>query len=232
MGLGLQLVCWRDDFCVELGSRGMRVVRFDNRDVGRSSRLVEPGASPMGFLRRRAPETYSLGDMADDTAGLIAELGPKGTHVVGASLGALIAQETAIRHPDQGRSLVSIMGRPGDGKSGQVAKRMPVEFLRPGPADPAETLVAAFGRIDSLHRTAQDEDDARLMAARMARRGDGDDSGRGDPGSGTARDRRHRAHCPPLRRRLRDMILTLLRRHAGERGHKPPQGQDHRRRRS
>lgn len=190
MGLGLQLVCWRDDFCAHLVARGMRVVRFDNRDVGRSSRVVGPGVSPVGFLRRRARQTYSLGDMADDTAGLIAELEPNGAHVVGVSLGALIAQETAIRHPDLVRTLVSIMGRPGDGKSGQVAKRMLVEFLRPGPADPGEALVAAFGRIGSLHRTAQDDEDARLMVARMARRGDGDDSGRQLAAILNERDRR------------------------------------------
>jgi len=190
MGLGLQLVCWRDDFCAELAARGMRVVRFDNRDVGRSSRVVGPGVSPIGFLRRRAPETYSLGDMAEDTAGLIAELAPEGAHVVGVSLGSLIAQETAIGHPDLVRSLVSIMGRPGDGKSGQVAKRMLIEFLRPGPADPAEALVAAFGRIGSLNRTAQDDDDVRLMVARMARRGEGDDSGRQLAAILNERDRR------------------------------------------
>jgi len=190
MGLGLQLVCWRDDFCAQLAARGMRVVRFDNRDVGRSSRVDGPGVSAFGFLRRRAPETYSLGEMADDTAGLIAELAPMGAHIVGVSLGSLIAQETAIRHPNRVRSLVSIMGRPGDGKSGQVAKRMLVEFLRPGPIDPAEALVAAFGRIGSLHRTAQDDDDARLMVARMARRGDGDDSDRQLAAILNERDRR------------------------------------------
>jgi len=190
MGLGLQLVCWRDDFCTELADRGMRVVRFDNRDVGRSSRVAGPGVTALGFLRRRAPQTYSLGDMADDTAALIAELAPAGAHVVGVSLGSLIAQETAIRHPDLVRSLVSIMGRPGDGKSGQVAKRMLIEFLRPGPADPAESLVAAFRRIGSLHRTERDDQDARVMVTRMARRGEGDDSGRQLAAILNERDRR------------------------------------------
>lgn len=190
MGLGLQMVCWRDDFCAELVGRGLRVVRFDNRDVGRSSRIAGPGVSPVGFLRRRAPETYSLGDMADDTAGLIAALAGNGAHVVGVSLGSLIAQETAIRHPDRVRSLVSIMGRPGDGKSGKVARRMLIEFLRPGPADPAENLVAAFGRIGSLNRTDQDDEDARVMVARMARRGGGDDSSRQLAAILNERDRR------------------------------------------
>ncbi|MEJ7772003.1 MAG: alpha/beta hydrolase, partial [Geodermatophilaceae bacterium] len=157
MGLGLQMVWWRDDFCAELVRRGMRVVRFDNRDVGRSSRVQGRGVSAVGFLRRRATPTYSLGDMADDTAGLIEQVAPQGAHVVGVSMGSLIAQEVAIRHGAGTRSLVSIMGRPGDGRSGTVAKRMLVEFIRPPATDPVRGLVAAFGRIGSIGRTEQDD---------------------------------------------------------------------------
>ncbi|MDQ3477204.1 MAG: alpha/beta hydrolase, partial [Actinomycetota bacterium] len=118
MGLGLQMVWWRDDFCAELAERGLRVVRFDNRDVGHSTRVRGPGVSAFGFLSRRATATYSVGDMADDTAGLIEQVAPDGAHVVGVSLART-------------RSLVSIMGRPGDGRSGTVAKRMLIEFVRP-----------------------------------------------------------------------------------------------------
>lgn len=190
MGLGLQMVWWRDDFCVELARRGMRVVRFDNRDVGRSSRVPGPGVSAVGFLRRRATATYSLGDMADDTAGLIEHVAPEGAHVVGVSLGSLIAQEVAIRHGARTRSLVSIMGRPGDGRSGTVAKRMLVEFIRPGSTDPAEGLVASFGRIGSVGRTAQDDEDVRVAVRRSMRRGSGEDSGRQLAAILNERDRR------------------------------------------
>lgn len=178
MGLGLQMVWWKDDFCAELVNRGFRVVRFDNRDVGKSSHVPGPGVSALGFLRRRATATYSLADLADDTAGLIAAVAPDGAHVVGVSLGSLIAQEVAIRHPGRTRSLVSIMGRPGDGRTGTVAKRMLVEFVRPGPIDPIEGLVATFRRIGSLFRSEQDDEDVRLAARRSMSRSSADDSGR------------------------------------------------------
>ncbi|WP_375500343.1 alpha/beta fold hydrolase [uncultured Jatrophihabitans sp.] len=99
-------------------------MRFDNRDVGRSTSFSGPGPSPVQLLTRRAPVTYRLEDMADDTAGLIRHVAPAGAHVVGVSLGSMIAQATAIRHRGLVRSLVSIMGRAaireeGDG-SGNV----------------------------------------------------------------------------------------------------------------
>lgn len=178
MGLGLQLVWWRDDFCAELVERGMRVIRFDNRDVGRSTRVPGPGVGAFGFLRRRATTTYTLGEMADDTAGLITALAPTGAHVVGVSLGSLIAQEVAIRHPGLTKSLVSIMGRPGDGRTGKVAKRMLFEFLRPGPVDPVKALIASFNRMGSINRGPEDDEDVRVVVERSLSRGDGDDSGR------------------------------------------------------
>ncbi len=190
MGLGLQMVWWRDDFCSELVRRGMRVVRFDNRDVGRSTHVQGPGVSALGFLRRRATATYGLGDMADDTAGLIAHVAPQGAHVVGVSLGSLIAQEVAIRHPARTRSLVSIMGRPGDGRSGTVAKRMLLEFIRPPSTDPVEGLVASFSRIGSISRTAHDDEDVRVAVRRSMRRGSGEDSGRQLAAILNERDRR------------------------------------------
>lgn len=178
MGLGLQMVWWRDEFCADLAGRGFRVVRFDNRDVGRSSRLSGPGVSALGFLRRRAPVTYTLDDMADDTGALVGHLAPGGAHLVGVSLGSFVAQATAIRHPGRVRSLVSIMGRPGDGRSGRVAGRMKLEFLRPASGSPEESLVRSFRRIGSLGRTAADDDEVRVLVRRSAERSR-DDSGGG-----------------------------------------------------
>lgn len=182
MGLGLDLLWWREDFCSDLAARGFRVVRFDNRDVGRSTHVDGPGVSALGFLRRRATPSYTLGDMADDAAGLIAALDPRGAHVVGVSLGSFIAQEIAIRHPQRTLSLVSIMGRPGDGRTGKVSRRMIPEFLRSGPRDAAgqvEHLVKQFHRIGSRGRTAQDDEDVRAIMPRSARRDDGDGTGAG-----------------------------------------------------
>ncbi len=179
MGLGLSMEWWRDDLCAGLADRGFHVVRFDNRDVGRSTHVGGPGISGWQFLRRRTDPVYTLGDMADDAAGLIAHVAPGGAHIVGVSLGAMVAQEVAIRHPDRTRSLVSIMGRPGDRRSGKVALGMVPEFLRPPSADPVEGMVRSFRRIGSSGRTAEDDDDVRVTMRRASGRGTGDGSGGG-----------------------------------------------------
>jgi pimeloyl-ACP methyl ester carboxylesterase len=178
MGLNLSMEWWRDDFCADLVARGFHVVRFDNRDVGRSTHVRGPGITAWEFLRRRANPVYTLGDMADDAAGLIAHVDPRGAHVVGASLGSMVAQEVAIRHPQLTRSLVSIMGRPGDGRTGKVSWQRVPDFLRPPPADPVEGMVAAFRRIGSADRTAQDDEDVRVTMRRALRREVGDGSSR------------------------------------------------------
>lgn len=178
MGLGLDMLWWRDEFCAELVGRGLRVVRFDNRDVGRSSRLDGPGPTPLQYLTRRAPVSYTLEDMADDAGALIAHVAPAGAHVVGVSLGAMIAQAIAIRHALHVLSLTSVMGRPGDGRSGKSSRRMITEWLRPAPADPVEGMVATFRRIGSTGRTPADDHDVRTILARSAIRGDDSGSGR------------------------------------------------------
>jgi pimeloyl-ACP methyl ester carboxylesterase len=171
MGLRLSYDWWREDFCDELAARGRFVVRFDNRDVGRSTHLAGRGISPWGLLTRRARPVYSLGEMADDAAAVIAEVVPSGrAHVVGASLGAMVAQEVAIRHPDATSSLTSIMGRPGDGRTGKVSWRRVPDFLRPPAADPVEDMVRAFRRIGSATRTPEDDEDVRVTMRRAAGR--------------------------------------------------------------
>lgn len=153
-------------------------MRFDNRDVGRSTRFAGPAPSALQFADPPpAPDVLSR-DMAADTAALIGHASPAGAHVVGASLGALIAQATAIGHPAQVRSLVSIMGRPGDGRSGAMAKRMLLEWFRPPSGEPIEAMVATFRRIGSVGRTAADDDDVRTIMDRSAIRGDDTGSGR------------------------------------------------------
>lgn len=179
MGLGLDLCWWRDAFCADLAAAGFRVVRFDNRDVGRSTHVRGPGVSALGFLRRRAEASYTLGDMADDAGGLLREIAPGGAHVVGASLGAFVAQEIAIRHPSRTLSLTSIMGRPGDGRTGKVAKTKMLEFLRPASGDPVEGMVKTFRRIGSKDRSAEDDEDVRIAVRRSAGREHGDGSGPG-----------------------------------------------------
>lgn len=178
MGIGLDLLWWRDDFCADLVRRGLRVVRFDNRDVGRSTRLVGPGARGIYYLTRRPKTSYTLADMADDTGALIEHVAPGGAHVVGVSLGSLIAQATAIRHADRVHSLVSIMGRPGDGRSGKMSKILMLQSIRPVPADPIESMIATFARIGSQGRTDADDEDLRDIVPRSSFRGDDTGSSR------------------------------------------------------
>ena len=120
MGLGAQMILWDEEFCEALAQRGYRVFRFDNRDVGRSTKLEGAGmpnvASALADVAqgRKPSAAYTLHDMADDTAGLIGALGIDAAHVVGASMGGMIAQTLAIRHPKRVRTLTSIMSTTGN----------------------------------------------------------------------------------------------------------------------
>ena len=111
MGLGVQMLGWDAEFCELLAGRGFRVVRFDNRDVGRSTK-IEGGPRPdvmAAAMGDASSASYTLDEMADDCAGLLDHLGVEAAHLVGASQGGMIAQTLAIRHPERVLSLVSIM---------------------------------------------------------------------------------------------------------------------------
>jgi pimeloyl-ACP methyl ester carboxylesterase len=132
MGLGTQMIGWREDFCRELVDRGFFVIRYDNRDSGRSTHLDSARPpTPGQLLRRRIPNpAYTLTDMADDAAGLLDALEIEAAHVVGASMGGMIAQTLAARHPERVLSLTSIMSNTGSRWSGQAAFRLWPFFLR------------------------------------------------------------------------------------------------------
>jgi pimeloyl-ACP methyl ester carboxylesterase len=111
MGLGTQMLAWHDDLCALLVDRGFFVVRFDNRDIGLSTHLHDaPAPNLMAALGGdTSSASYRLEDMADDTAALLDALGIDSAHVVGASMGGMIAQTLVITHPERVRSLTSIM---------------------------------------------------------------------------------------------------------------------------
>src|SRR5450631_2446298 len=114
MGLGTQMIAWQEDFCLELAARGLHVVRFDNRDIGRSTHVVgRPPTIPQLLTRSSRAARYTLAAMADDTAGLLERLELAPAHVIGASMGGMIAQTLASHHPRAVRSLVSIMSNTG-----------------------------------------------------------------------------------------------------------------------
>lgn len=120
MGIGAQMIQWDEDFCRALSTEGYRVIRFDNRDVGQSSILDHLGTPDINKLMvqralgRRIKAPYTLDDMADDSAGLLDALGIESAHVVGMSLGGMVAQCLALKHPERVRSLCIIMSAPGE----------------------------------------------------------------------------------------------------------------------
>ena len=126
MGLGGQMIAWPDEFCEQLASRGLRVIRFDNRDCGRSTHLADTQPpSTWSILRRRPrPAGYTLDHMATDAIGLLDHLGIQKTHLIGASMGGMIAQVIAARAPRRVRSLTSIRSSTGSRWRGQPKARM------------------------------------------------------------------------------------------------------------
>ncbi len=136
MGLGTQMVAWDEDFCAALAKRGLHVVRFDNRDIGHSTHLTgEPPTVAQLLTRSRRAARYSLADMAEDAATLLERLSLSPAHVIGASMGGMIAQTLAARHPASVRSLVSIMSNTGSLLNGQPSLRVYSTFLRAAPRE-------------------------------------------------------------------------------------------------
>jgi pimeloyl-ACP methyl ester carboxylesterase len=132
MGLASQMLLWDDGFCEQLAARGFRVIRFDNRDVGRSSQLKGQPTPTRWQLLRRSPRgaAYTLEDMAADSVGLLDALGVKAAHIVGASMGGMIAQLVAIHYPDRVLSLVSIMSTTGNRQVGKPQPKMMMRLMR------------------------------------------------------------------------------------------------------
>jgi pimeloyl-ACP methyl ester carboxylesterase len=130
MGLAAQMILWDDEFCQQLALRGFQVIRFDNRDVGRSSKLT--GGGPLTpvellklrFLRIPLAAPYKLLDMADDVIGLMDALGIQSAHLIGASMGGMIAQEIAINYPRRVRTMISIMSTTGNSRLPQPSREV------------------------------------------------------------------------------------------------------------
>jgi pimeloyl-ACP methyl ester carboxylesterase len=172
MGLGFQLVHWPEEFCRLLAAEGFFVVRFDNRDAGRSTHL--PG--------RR----YTLEDMAGDAVGLLDVLGIDSAHVVGASLGGMIAQTMAVRHPDRVRSLASLMSTTGRRGAGRTSLRVLRHAVGRRPRTEQEAVERRVRVFEAIGSTGfeQDTDEIRRVTALAFRR---------DPDAREGRRRQHRA---------------------------------------
>ncbi|MET0235801.1 MAG: alpha/beta fold hydrolase [Kibdelosporangium sp.] len=171
MGLGGPMIWWDDELCELMAARGFYVIRFDNRDCGRSQSMTGRASLVGSFLRQ--PPPYSLDDMADDAAGLLDHLGLDSAHVTGVSLGGMIAQTLAIRHPQRVRSLVSVMSTTGGKLVGWPSPRVLPLVLGKSPAGReayVDTVLATFKVLGSPGFPG-DEDRMRTRAIRTFERG-------------------------------------------------------------
>jgi pimeloyl-ACP methyl ester carboxylesterase len=174
MGLATQMLGWHEDFCRELAGRGFFVIRYDNRDVGRSQAMTGRAPSVFQLLRRdKRAASYTLEDMAADAAGLLDHLGVERAHVVGASMGGMIAQTMAARFPERVLSLVSMMSNTGARWSGQPSPRLYPVLLKTPPREREayqRHAVWVFSKIGSPG-FERDDDDLRSVAGMSFDRG-------------------------------------------------------------
>jgi pimeloyl-ACP methyl ester carboxylesterase len=175
MGLATQMIAWDEEFCALLAERGFRVVRFDNRDIGRSTKLRSAGVAGRFdmLVGRRGTAPYLLRDMAADTFGLMDHLGIDSAHLVGASMGGMIAQTAAIERPERVRSLTSIMSTTGSRRVGHPSYRTFGLLLGERPREREEMIervVKTFKVIGSPGYPFEEER-VRELAARSYDRG-------------------------------------------------------------
>ena len=176
MGLGMQLYGWPDEFCQQLVTRGFRVIRFDNRDCGLSSKV--PGPRPLrlrlalaaSWLGLRVSTPYRLDDMAADAVGLLDALRIDRAHVVGASMGGMIAQVMAANHPGRVRTLTSIMSSSGNRRVSR-SKPAAARALLSRPADPndVQVVIDHLMNVYSVIGSPRYRPDPVLLRQRIAR---------------------------------------------------------------
>lgn len=149
MGLGAQMITWRDEFCAALAAHGLHVTRFDNRDVGLSTHFE--GMPDLGAIMAgdTSSAPYTLEDLADDTAGLLDHLGLDSAHVAGASMGGMVAQTLAARAPERVRSLTSIMSTTGERAASKPSDAAMAMLIAPRPTniDEAEERALESARV-------------------------------------------------------------------------------------
>jgi len=154
-GLGSQLLAWSDEICDEFAENGFFVIRFDNRDVGLSTKFVDAGIPDMmtisvSYAQGEKPNLpYTLEDMADDAVGLLDALNIRKAHICGASMGGMIAQIIAYRYPSRVQSLIVMMSTTGNPALPSAKPDIMAQFFAPVPSE-REAYIEEMTRRDSL----------------------------------------------------------------------------------
>jgi pimeloyl-ACP methyl ester carboxylesterase len=169
MGLGAQMTLWSPGFISELLERGFRVIRFDNRDVGLSTKTAGDPPDVMALYAQSlagvpVDAPYSLSTMAADAVGLLAALGISAAHVVGASMGGMIVQMMAIEHADRVASMTSIMSTTGASDVGQPDPAAIAALLTPSPTDRDGAIASNIATSQIIAGSLFDEAEARSRA--------------------------------------------------------------------
>ncbi|GAA3585170.1 alpha/beta hydrolase [Nonomuraea rosea] len=168
MGAGGQMIAWHEGFCAELVAQGLQAIRFDNRDVGLSTHFHDAPVPdlPAVLAGDLSSVSYTLSDMAGDTVGLLDALGLDSAHLVGASMGGMIAQTAAIEHPGRVGSLTSIMSSTGDGSVGQPHPEALAALAGP-PATTREEVIEQWVRASRVVRSPGFEPDEATLRERV-----------------------------------------------------------------
>jgi pimeloyl-ACP methyl ester carboxylesterase len=174
MGLGAQMILWDEEFCEQLAAKGHYVIRFDNRDIGLSTKIDEAGVpnvmEAMSVIMGggKFDSAYTLDDMSDDAVGLLDALGIDRAHVCGASMGGMIAQTVAIKHPDRVSSLTSIMSSTGARDLPQAEPDAMAMLLTPAPTEREASIEHSINVWRTIGSTGFPIDEERVRD-RMAR---------------------------------------------------------------
>jgi pimeloyl-ACP methyl ester carboxylesterase len=207
MGLGGPMTWWDPGFCQMLADRGFFVIRYDNRDTGRSSKIkgrINRRMLVQSFVGRNVKAPYSLEDMAEDGFALLDHLGLDSAHIVGISMGGMIVQTMALSHPDRVLSLTSIMSTTGRRSVGwQDPRLLPLLLARR--RQTREEYVAASARLWKLIGSPLYPDTAEAVADRAAETWD-----RGISGSGVARQMAAVLNQPDRTHKLRSLRVPTL----------------------
>ena len=180
MGFGTQLIGWPRAFCEHLAAGGLRVIAFDNRDSGLSQRFVDRPAPVDDILaavmagdwvRARSLAPYTLSDMAGDAVGLLSALGIERAHVLGTSMGGMIAQTMAIEHPERLLSLTSMMSSTGEPEYGQSTPEALGVLLEPAPTERAAYIDGSARWLVWHSRRYPEAEETRRGAAEAFDRG-------------------------------------------------------------